>query len=272
MTPALVDYLRRNHERYDAIVFFSYRYWTTYFGMQVAPAQEPAGAHRGARPRPLPAPVPGLLQAPGGDRLQHAGGARARRARDRQPRPSRRGGRHRDRAPGRDPGGRGGAAARPPGRLLRLRRPHRAREGLRRDDRPLPALAARDARDRDARALRPQHDELLGERARPADGRRPRRREARGDRPRARARDAVAPREPVDGGARGVDDAAAGPGERRLRGAARPGAARRRRPLLPPLRGVRGGDGHPAAAAARSPTAWAGRARPTSRRTTPGRA
>jgi glycosyltransferase involved in cell wall biosynthesis len=37
VTPALVEYLRAHHERYDAIVFFSYRYWTTYFGMQVAP-------------------------------------------------------------------------------------------------------------------------------------------------------------------------------------------------------------------------------------------
>ena len=37
VTPSLVDYLRSHQERYDAIVFFSYRYWTTYFGMQIAP-------------------------------------------------------------------------------------------------------------------------------------------------------------------------------------------------------------------------------------------
>ena len=137
-------------------------------------AQEPAGADRRARPRALPAPVPRVLQAAGGDRLQYAGGEGPDRARDRQPGPAGRGGRHRHRAAGRDPRRRGGPAARPAGRLLRLRRPHRAREGLRRDDRPLPALAAGDALEGDARALRPQHDELLGERARAPDGRRAR--------------------------------------------------------------------------------------------------
>jgi glycosyltransferase involved in cell wall biosynthesis len=35
--PALVDHLRRHEPSYDAVVFFSYRYWTSYFGMQVAP-------------------------------------------------------------------------------------------------------------------------------------------------------------------------------------------------------------------------------------------
>ncbi len=37
VTPGLVEHLRANEKDYDAIVFFSYRYWTTYFGMQVAP-------------------------------------------------------------------------------------------------------------------------------------------------------------------------------------------------------------------------------------------
>jgi glycosyltransferase involved in cell wall biosynthesis len=37
VTPELVEHLRRHERDYDAIVFFSYRYWTTYFGMQVAP-------------------------------------------------------------------------------------------------------------------------------------------------------------------------------------------------------------------------------------------
>src|SRR4029453_18429545 len=37
VTPSLVDYLRSHQEQYDAIVCFSYRYWTTYFGMQIAP-------------------------------------------------------------------------------------------------------------------------------------------------------------------------------------------------------------------------------------------
>jgi glycosyltransferase involved in cell wall biosynthesis len=39
VTPELVEHLRRHESEYDAIVFFSYRYWTTYFGMQVAPGK-----------------------------------------------------------------------------------------------------------------------------------------------------------------------------------------------------------------------------------------
>jgi glycosyltransferase involved in cell wall biosynthesis len=35
--PALLDHLRRHERDYDALVFFSYRYWTSYFGLQVAP-------------------------------------------------------------------------------------------------------------------------------------------------------------------------------------------------------------------------------------------
>jgi glycosyltransferase involved in cell wall biosynthesis len=39
VAPALVEHLRGHEQDYDAIVFFSYRYWTTYFGMQIAPAK-----------------------------------------------------------------------------------------------------------------------------------------------------------------------------------------------------------------------------------------
>ena len=35
--PDLISHLRRTSGDKDALVFFSYRYWTTYFGMQVAP-------------------------------------------------------------------------------------------------------------------------------------------------------------------------------------------------------------------------------------------
>ncbi len=35
--PDLLDHLRRHEAEYDALIFFSYRYWTTYFGLQVAP-------------------------------------------------------------------------------------------------------------------------------------------------------------------------------------------------------------------------------------------
>jgi glycosyltransferase involved in cell wall biosynthesis len=37
VTPALLDYLRAHQDDYDALVFFSYRYWTTYHGLSVAP-------------------------------------------------------------------------------------------------------------------------------------------------------------------------------------------------------------------------------------------
>jgi glycosyltransferase involved in cell wall biosynthesis len=39
VTPGLLEHLRARERDYDAIVFFSYRYWTTYFGMQIAPAK-----------------------------------------------------------------------------------------------------------------------------------------------------------------------------------------------------------------------------------------
>jgi glycosyltransferase involved in cell wall biosynthesis len=35
--PGLVDHLRAHESEFDALVFFSYRYWTTYHGLQVAP-------------------------------------------------------------------------------------------------------------------------------------------------------------------------------------------------------------------------------------------
>jgi glycosyltransferase involved in cell wall biosynthesis len=35
--PGLLAYLREHEREYDALIFFSYRYWTTYFGLQVAP-------------------------------------------------------------------------------------------------------------------------------------------------------------------------------------------------------------------------------------------
>ena len=37
VTPGLVDHLRAHQDEFDALVFFSYRYWTTYQGLQVAP-------------------------------------------------------------------------------------------------------------------------------------------------------------------------------------------------------------------------------------------
>jgi glycosyltransferase involved in cell wall biosynthesis len=39
VTPGLVDHLRAHQHEYDALVFFSYRYWTTYHGLQVAPGK-----------------------------------------------------------------------------------------------------------------------------------------------------------------------------------------------------------------------------------------
>ena len=46
---------------YDALVFFSYRYWTTYHGLRVAPAQEHPRPHRGRGRRGAPAHLQGLL-------------------------------------------------------------------------------------------------------------------------------------------------------------------------------------------------------------------
>lgn len=37
VTPGLLDHLQRRGGGYDALVFFSYRYWTTYHGLSVAP-------------------------------------------------------------------------------------------------------------------------------------------------------------------------------------------------------------------------------------------
>jgi glycosyltransferase involved in cell wall biosynthesis len=39
VTPELIEHLRAHRGDYDALVFFSYRYWTTYHGLQVAPAK-----------------------------------------------------------------------------------------------------------------------------------------------------------------------------------------------------------------------------------------
>jgi len=39
VTPGLVEHLRHHQDAYDALLFFSYRYWTTYHGLQVAPAR-----------------------------------------------------------------------------------------------------------------------------------------------------------------------------------------------------------------------------------------
>lgn len=39
VTPALLEYLEGHARVYDALLFFSYRYWTTYHGLRVAPAR-----------------------------------------------------------------------------------------------------------------------------------------------------------------------------------------------------------------------------------------
>ena len=39
VTPGLIEHLRAHQADYDALIFFSYRYWTTYHGLQVAPAK-----------------------------------------------------------------------------------------------------------------------------------------------------------------------------------------------------------------------------------------
>ena len=39
VTPALLAYLRAHQDEFGALIFFSYRYWTTYHGLQVAPGK-----------------------------------------------------------------------------------------------------------------------------------------------------------------------------------------------------------------------------------------
>jgi glycosyltransferase involved in cell wall biosynthesis len=39
VTPSLIDHLRERAALYDALIFFSYRYWTTYEGLRVAPGK-----------------------------------------------------------------------------------------------------------------------------------------------------------------------------------------------------------------------------------------
>jgi glycosyltransferase involved in cell wall biosynthesis len=36
-TPGLLEFLSAHHQEYDALIFFSYRYWTTYHGLRIAP-------------------------------------------------------------------------------------------------------------------------------------------------------------------------------------------------------------------------------------------
>ena len=39
VTPGLLKHLRQRQREYDALIFFSYRYWTTYHGLQVDPGK-----------------------------------------------------------------------------------------------------------------------------------------------------------------------------------------------------------------------------------------
>ena len=55
VTPTLVDHLRKHEGDYDALVFFSYRYWTAYHGLQIAPHKSilvPTAAWTGPGARP----------------------------------------------------------------------------------------------------------------------------------------------------------------------------------------------------------------------------
>ena len=61
VTPGLLDHLRRRGGEYDALVFFSYRYWTTYHGLAGQPAGQvehlaPIAGGIGAHARKLIAP------------------------------------------------------------------------------------------------------------------------------------------------------------------------------------------------------------------------
>ena len=79
-SPGLIDYLKRHHKQYEALIFFTYLYAPTVLGLQIDPGQEhpdSRGSRRAADPsRHLPGGVPPAE----GDRLSHRSRAKVRHA------------------------------------------------------------------------------------------------------------------------------------------------------------------------------------------------
>ena len=52
VVPALVEHLKKEHGSYDLILFFTYLYYPTYYGLQVAPGKRPIVSDRSRRAAP----------------------------------------------------------------------------------------------------------------------------------------------------------------------------------------------------------------------------
>ena len=207
-------------------------------------AQGDPGADRGARRRARPVDLRAGVPRRAGADVQLAGRARHHPGRLRQHVGAGRRRRHRLRPAARDR-----ARALPPqvrrlGPVRDLRRAHRREQGLRRAVRLLRQLPAapRPAALADPRRHVDPADS--GASAHPASRLHLRPRQVRRHRRLGGADHAVALREPVDGGARGVGPGPAGAGQRPLRRAARPDHPQPRRALLRRLRRVRRGAVH----------------------------
>ena len=270
MTPGLLDHLRAHERRLRRARLLLLPLLDDLPRPAGRAPQEHPGADRGGRRRRAPARLQAVLPPAGRVRLQLGRGEGPAAAHDGRYGPARRGGRrrHRGRA-GRHAGG-DPQAARPAGRLHRLRRAHRAGEGLRAPVRRVRALRA---------AARAAPQPRAGGKAGAAGAaarqhHAPGRPVGRGEAVRHRGGPAAGPservREPVHGAARGLEDGAARAREREVRGDARAGAARGRRALLRRLRGVRGDADLAARASRRGGRDGAQRAARTSSATTPG--
>ena len=73
--PALLEYLERNHQQYDVLIFFTYLYAPTVLGIQHRAGQEHPGADGARRAGDPPGDLQGPVQRAGRHRLQHRGRA-----------------------------------------------------------------------------------------------------------------------------------------------------------------------------------------------------
>ena len=78
--PALIEYLRRHHQQYDVLIFFTYLYAPTVLGLEVAPGAQHPGADRARRAGDPPRDLQGRLQQAGGALLPHRERAAVRAA------------------------------------------------------------------------------------------------------------------------------------------------------------------------------------------------
>ena len=73
--PALLEYLERNHQQYDVLIFFTYLYAPTVLGVADRAAQEHPRADGARRAGHPPRDLQGAVQPAGRHRLQHRGRA-----------------------------------------------------------------------------------------------------------------------------------------------------------------------------------------------------